>query len=101
MPRAEAPLIDTRTYSDLVADVEKRILTYTAGTVAPDAERLTGTILDQPVTDPVSGETFPAGTLVSRELAERLAAIEGLGLVKVKGWQPDPAQPVSRATLES
>jgi len=93
MPRAEAPLIDRRTYSQLVAVVEERIQTYTAGTVAPDAVRLTGTILDQPVHDPASGETFPAGTEVSRELAERIAGIAGLGPVKIKGWQPDPAQP--------
>ena len=91
MPRAEAPLIDGRTYSDLVSEVEELMQTYTEGSVQPSADALTGAILDQPVTDPESGDTFAADTVVSASLAQRIAGIEGLGLVRVKGWQkPGP-----------
>ncbi len=93
MPRTEAPLIDGRTYDDLVAEVETLLQSYTSGTVAPEADRLAGTLLDQPVTIAATGETFPAGTRVSRELAERLAGVSGLGLVRVQGWRPTPGAP--------
>lgn len=39
MPRAEAPLIDPRTYGDLVADVEALIVDYTDRRWQPDAEQ--------------------------------------------------------------
>lgn len=94
MPRAEAPLIDGRTYSELVSEVEGLMQTYTAGSVQPSAEVLTGAILDQPVTDPVSGDVFAAGTVLTSTEAQRIAGIEGLGLIRVKGWQkPDPSDP--------
>src|SRR6185295_14270964 len=97
MPRAEAPRIDGRTYSDLVAKVEELIQRYTAGVVEPQADRLTGVVLDQEIE--AGGEIFPAGTLVDRNLAERLAGIADLGLVKVKGWQPVPDQPDAGSAL--
>ena len=94
MPRSEAPLIDGRTYSDLVSEVEELMETYTAGAVEPSAELLAGAILDQPVHDPVTGETFAAGTRVTPALAQQIAGIEELGLVRVKGWQkPAPQGP--------
>jgi len=99
MARVDVPLIDGRTYSDLVAEVEDLVQAYTAGTVAPDAELLAGTTLDQPVHDPGGNETFPAGTLVSRDLAAQLAGIPGLGRVKIKGWQPAPDQPDAGSAL--
>jgi hypothetical protein len=93
MPRAEAPLIDGRTYSDLVSEVEELMQTYTSGSVEPGAG-LAGAILDQPVHDPVTHETFAAGTLVTPALAQQIAGIGGLGLVRVKGWQrPTPQGP--------
>src|SRR5215203_6103872 len=85
MPRSEAPLIDGRTYSDLVSEVEELMQTYTAGSVEPSAGLLVGAVLDQAVKD--GAETIPAGTLVSPALAQKIAAIAGLGLIRVKGWQ--------------
>ncbi len=85
MPQVEAPLIDGRTYSDLVAEVEELIEAYTAGAVEPRVDRLTGVILDEEIED--GDQTFPAGTVVSGSLAERIAAARQ-GPVKVKGWQP-------------
>lgn len=93
MTRTEAPRIDNRTYGGLVAELEGLIECYTAGVVAPRADQLSGTILDQDVQDSQSGEVFPAGTPVSRSLAERLAGVAGLGPVKVRGWQPVPDRP--------
>jgi hypothetical protein len=85
MPRSEAPLIDGRTYSDLVSEVEELMQTYTAGSVEPSAGLLVGAVLDQAVRD--GAETIPVGTLVSPALAQKIAGIAGLGLVRVKGWQ--------------
>jgi hypothetical protein len=85
MPRVEAPLIDPRTYGDLVAEVEELMQQYTAGSVAPSAEMLAGAILDQAVAVP--GSVVPSGTLVTPALAQQIAAVEGIGLVRVKGWQ--------------
>ncbi len=92
MPRSEAPLIDRRTYKDLVAEVAELMQTYTAGSVEPSAGLLAGAVLDQVVAG--GSEPIPAGTLVTPALAKKIAAIEGLGLVRVKGWQkPAPQGP--------
>jgi hypothetical protein len=104
MPRIEAPAIDERTYIDLVAEVEELIQQYTAGAVTSDtdlldADLLTGVVLDEKVDDLEFGNTYPAGTLVSRSLAERLAQIPGLGPVTIRGWQPLPDQVRVEATL--
>ncbi|MEA2563578.1 MAG: hypothetical protein QOH06_5082 [Acidobacteriota bacterium] len=85
MPRSEAPLIDRRTYSDLVSEVEDLMQTYTAGSVEPSAGLLVGARLDQAVKD--GAVTIPAGTLVTPALAQKIAGIQGLGLIRVKGWQ--------------
>jgi len=88
MPQAEAPLIDGRTYSNLVAEVEELIQSYTGGVVEPQVDSLTGVILDEEIE--VGDQTFPAGTVVSGSLAERIAAARhgSAKVIKVKGWQP-------------
>jgi hypothetical protein len=91
MPHVEAPLIDGRTYSDLVAEVEDLMQVYTAALVEPNAELLAGEILDQDVEDPASNETFAAGTLVTPALAEQIAGIPNGGPVRVKGWRKPAA----------
>ncbi|MFP5288384.1 MAG: hypothetical protein ACLGI9_21795, partial [Thermoanaerobaculia bacterium] len=93
MSRFEPPLIDRRTYGDLVAEVEELIQRYTPGVIAPQADLLVGAILDQEIQDPQGGETILEGTRVDRGLAQRIENIEGLGPVKVQGWQPVPGQP--------
>lgn len=91
MPRFEPPLIDRRTYGDIVAEVEELIRRYTPG-VAPRADLLAGAILDQEIQDTEGGETILRGTRVDRGMAQRIENIEGLGPVKVQGWQPVPGQ---------
>ena len=93
MPRAEAPLIHERTYSDLVAEVEFLMEKYTAGLVEPDADLLTGQVLDQKIVDPVTQQTYAAGTVLSSDRAQQIAGIAGLGLVRIKGWRrPAPGE---------
>lgn len=93
MLRAEAPLIDGRTYSDLVAEVEELMETYTAGPVVPSPEALTGAILDQAVAHP--DKAFAAGDVLSAADAQKIAGLkDSLGLVRVRGWQRwDPSDP--------
>jgi Baseplate J-like protein len=87
MPPVQAPPIDDRTHGDLVAELETLLPQLTAGEVDPDSAALAGALLDQDVTDG-GGLVAAAGTPVDAALAERIAAIQGLGQVKVRGWQP-------------
>lgn len=83
----QAPLIDGRAYGDLVAEVEALAQQLTAGEVEPTAEALTGAVLDQDVLDGAV-EVAAAGTPVDAPLAERIARIQELPPVRVRGWQP-------------
>lgn len=87
-----APLIDERTFGDLVAELEALAAKYT-GEVAPVPGLLEGRVLAQTVAAP-GGTSFTQGTRLDQDLAERLARVPGLALVKVVGWlPPGPDEP--------
>ncbi len=95
MPRAEAPLIDPRTYGDLVAQVEDLMQMYTSVLIDADSELLPGQILAEDVIDPATDQIlFAAGTLVTPALAQQIAGAPGIDLVRIKGWRrPAPQGP--------
>src|SRR5436305_13475005 len=101
---ADIPLIDSRTYADLVAEVEALASEYTGGTVAPvTAAALLGKVLGQAITDPaaggIGGIQVAAGTLLDGTLAARLAAIADLASVSIRGWQPPPTPDLGSALI--
>ncbi len=78
-----APKIDPRTYRELVAQAETLASAYTA-MAEPTLAALTGRVLRQDVTIP--GQTLPAGTLITPDLAATLSSAPDIAAIPVVGW---------------
>src|SRR5882724_2233589 len=103
----ETPLIDKRTYADLVAQIEALAAQFSAGEVAPvspatspAADALAGMVLDQNLPNPQGGAPLCPGTWVDDALAKSLAALPNLGIVQIRGWQARPAVLSVPATVD-
>ncbi|KOU08790.1 hypothetical protein ADK86_03250 [Streptomyces sp. NRRL F-5755] len=79
------PLIDARSFADLVAQTERLLQRYSDWQrVMPSATLLTGRVLAEDVVDPVTGEVLATrNTLVDALTAQRIARTGGLGRIAV------------------
>src|SRR5436190_1386483 len=83
------PLIDPRSYADIVRETEALAAAFTALELEPTVPELRGQTLREDVLDPVTQQVIAtAGSIVDVALAERLSQVPGLDFVKVRGWQP-------------
>src|SRR6185436_13579551 len=83
------PLIDPRSYAEIVRETEALAAEFTAQELETASPELRGKTLSAEVLDPVTQQVIAsAGTVVDAPLAEQLSQVPGLDFVKVRGWQP-------------
>jgi len=83
------PLIDARSYADIVRETEALAAEFTALELEPASPELRGQTLSEAVLDPVTQQVIAtAGAVVDAALADQLSRVPGLDFVKVRGWQP-------------
>lgn len=85
----QAPLIDKRTYDEIVRQATELAEGFTCRDVESTPDNLCDQVLAEKVNYSGNSGTkeAPIGTVVTEELAEKISKTSGLSLIKIKGWQ--------------